>query len=171
MRKQAIVVCSMVLSRHFHELQENGFQSREQNPKYAKYEAEWYQFNHGVEYVGHCNNSIFFQFNSYLFACKLNSPEANYKVSTSNKKKQNTKQGSLHSNDSNSSNNNHSNNETQGRHMEVSKVIHIYIHNNNNNVTCTPISRKQVDKHVSMEIRFLETNHCRVLNMFPGIQK
>jgi hypothetical protein len=31
------------------------------------------------------NNSI--QFNSYLFTCKLNSTEANYKVSTSNKKK------------------------------------------------------------------------------------
>jgi hypothetical protein len=32
-------------------------------------------------------NPIIIQFNSYLFTCKLNSPEANYKVSTSNKKK------------------------------------------------------------------------------------
>jgi hypothetical protein len=72
------------------------------------------------------------QFNSYLFTCKLNSLEANYKVSMSNKKKQNTKQGSLHSNGSNSSDNNHSNNETQSRHMEVRKVIHIYIHNSYN---------------------------------------
>jgi hypothetical protein len=51
----------------------------------------------------------------------------------SNKKKQNTykqntKQGSLHSNNSNSSNNNHSNNETQSCHMEVRKVIYIYIY-------------------------------------------
>jgi hypothetical protein len=45
------------------------------------------------------NNSI--QFNSCLFTCRLNSPEASYKVSTGKKKqqqntyKQNTKQGSL----------------------------------------------------------------------------
>jgi hypothetical protein len=31
-------------------------------------------------------------------------------------------------------------------------------------VTCRPISRKRVVKHVSAEIRFLETNHCWVLN-------
>jgi hypothetical protein len=31
------------------------------------------------------NNNIFFQFNTYLFTCKLNSPEANYRVSTSKK--------------------------------------------------------------------------------------
>jgi hypothetical protein len=34
------------------------------------------------------SNSV--QFNSYLFTCKLNSPKANYKVSTS-KKKETTK--------------------------------------------------------------------------------
>jgi hypothetical protein len=33
------------------------------------------------------NNSI--QFNSYLFACQLNSPRANYKVSTSKRKETN----------------------------------------------------------------------------------
>jgi hypothetical protein len=31
------------------------------------------------------NSILIFQFNTYLFTCKLNSPEANYKVSTSKK--------------------------------------------------------------------------------------
>jgi hypothetical protein len=48
------------------------------------------------------------QFNSHLFTCKLNSPEANYKISMSKKNetkkyKQNTKQGSLYSNNNNNS--------------------------------------------------------------------
>jgi hypothetical protein len=48
-------------------------------------------------------------FNLYLFTCKRNSPEANYKVSTSKKKqqqnKQNTKQDSLYSSNKNNRNN------------------------------------------------------------------
>jgi hypothetical protein len=47
------------------------------------------------------NKVIIIQFNSCLFTCRLNSPEASYKVSTGKKKqqqntyKENTKQGSL----------------------------------------------------------------------------
>jgi hypothetical protein len=37
-------------------------------------------------------------------------------------------------------------------------------HANHDSVTCRRICRKQVDKHVSAEIRFLETNHRWVLN-------
>jgi hypothetical protein len=51
---------------------------------------------------------IVIQFNSYLFTCKLNSPEANYRVSTSKKQETTTncyqkklKLGSLYSNNHN----------------------------------------------------------------------
>jgi hypothetical protein len=46
-------------------------------PKTAVSAQQWCD----VPYSSSGNNSI--QFNSCLFACKLNSPEANYKVSTS----------------------------------------------------------------------------------------
>jgi hypothetical protein len=69
------------------------------------------------QFTGLCGSSsrtpiiilIIIQFNYCLFTCKLNSPEANCKVSTSKKTettaklKQNTKQGNLYSNISNDS--------------------------------------------------------------------
>jgi hypothetical protein len=102
----------------------------------------------------HCNNnSIIFNsidFNSYLFTCKRNSPEANYKVSTSKEKKKKTykqdKKGSIYSNSNNINNNNSikkSNFSGEKSKIYTSKTVTIsnliiqfnslFIYNNNNN--------------------------------------